>query len=130
MPVGENGTMDVLAEVLRVSGARGALGVVLKAGGTWGLWLDPSPGAALHVVSRGTAWLHVPGRKPLEMRAGDAALLSPGTAHGIASGSSTTMGPCDRKATNQALAEAAPCTWARPRRRRKYSSCATSRTRR
>jgi AraC-like DNA-binding protein len=97
--------MDVLAEALRVSGARGALGVVLKAGGTWGLWLDSYPGAALHVVSRGTMWLHVPGGKPLEVQAGDAVLLSPGTAHGIAGGSSTTMGPCDRKATAQALTD-------------------------
>ncbi|MEV8319246.1 AraC family transcriptional regulator [Streptomyces sp. NPDC059900] len=97
--------MDVLAEALRVSGARGALGVVLKAGGTWGLWLDSSPGAALHVVARGTMWLHLPGDKPLEVRAGDAVLLSPGTAHGIASGSSTTMSPCDRKATTRALAD-------------------------
>ncbi|MET9293411.1 AraC family transcriptional regulator [Streptomyces sp. NPDC003077] len=97
--------MDVLAEALRVSGARGALGVVLKAGGTWGLWLDPSPGAALHVVSRGTMWLHVPGGRPLEVRAGDAVLLAPGTAHGIAGGSGTTMAPCDRKATDQALTD-------------------------
>lgn len=79
--------MDVLAEVLRVSGARGALGVMLKAGGTWGLWLDSSPGAALHVVSRGTMWLHVAGGKPLQVQAGDAVLVSPGTAHGIAGGS-------------------------------------------
>ncbi len=97
--------MDVLAEALRVSGARGALGVVLKAGGTWGLWLEPSPAAALHVVSRGTIWLHVPGGKPLEVQAGDAVLLPPGTAHGIADGSGTTMGPCDRKATDQALTD-------------------------
>ncbi|WP_369214276.1 AraC family transcriptional regulator [Streptomyces flavofungini] len=97
--------MDVLAEALRVSGARGALGVVLKAGGTWGLWLDSSPAAALHVVSRGAMWLHVPGAGPLEVRAGDAVLLPPGTAHGMADGSSTTMGPCDRKATDQALAD-------------------------
>ncbi|MEV0280013.1 AraC family transcriptional regulator [Streptomyces sp. NPDC050610] len=98
--------MDVLAEALRVSGARGALGVVLKAGGTWGLWLEPYPGAALHVVSRGTMWLHVPGGKPLEVRAGDAVLLSPGTAHGIAGGpSSTTMSACDRQATDQALTD-------------------------
>ncbi|MCQ8194256.1 AraC family transcriptional regulator [Streptomyces rugosispiralis] len=97
--------MDVLAEALRVSGARGALGVVLKAGGTWGLWLESSPAAALHVVSRGTAWLHVPGGRPLEVQAGDAVLLAPGTAHGIAGGSSTTMSPCDRKATDQALTD-------------------------
>ncbi|MFI0510908.1 cupin domain-containing protein [Streptomyces sp. WSLK1-5] len=97
--------MDVLAEVLRVSGARGALGVVLKAGGTWGAWLDSYPGAALHVVSRGTMWLHVTGEKPLEVEAGGAVLVSPGTAHGIAGGSSVTMGPCDREAAVQAVAE-------------------------
>ncbi len=97
--------MDVLAEVLRVSGARGALGVVLKAGGTWGQWLDSYPGAALHVVSRGTMWLHVTGEKPLEVQAGGAVLLSPGTAHGIAGGSRVTMGTCDRQAAIQAIAE-------------------------
>ncbi|MER8161327.1 AraC family transcriptional regulator [Streptomyces sp. NPDC094472] len=97
--------MDVLAEALRVSGARGALGVVLKAGGTWGQWLDSYPGAALHVVSRGTMWLHVTGEKPLEVQAGGAVLLSPGTAHGIAGGSSVTMGTCDPKAAVQAIAD-------------------------
>ncbi|MER7082296.1 AraC-type DNA-binding protein [Saccharopolyspora kobensis] len=97
--------MDVLAEALRVSGARGALGVVLKAGGAWGLWLDPHPAAALHVVSRGTMWLHLPGAEPLRVRAGDAVLLSPGTAHGIAGGPGAAMGPCDRKATAQALTD-------------------------
>ncbi|MGX1633070.1 AraC family transcriptional regulator [Streptomyces albidoflavus] len=97
--------MDVLAEALRVSGARGALGVVLKAGGSWGLWLDPSPAAALHVVARGTMWLHVPGGEPLEVREGDAVLLAPGTAHGIAGGTRTPLGPCDREATVRALTD-------------------------
>jgi len=97
--------MDVLAEVLRVSGARGALGVVLKAGGLWGQWLDSYPGAALHVVSRGTMWLHVAGEKPLEVRAGDAVLLSPGTAHGMASGPGVTMGSCDREAAVRTVAD-------------------------
>ncbi|MFE4831760.1 cupin domain-containing protein [Streptomyces sp. NPDC056672] len=97
--------MDVLAEVLRVSGARGAVGVVLQAGGTWGQWLDSYPGAALHVVSRGTMWLHVTGGKPLEVQAGDAVLLSSGTAHGIAGGSGVTMGTCDQKAAVQAIAD-------------------------
>ncbi|WP_326686310.1 MULTISPECIES: AraC family transcriptional regulator [unclassified Streptomyces] len=96
--------MDVLAEALRVSGARGALGVRLEAGGMWGQWLDSYPGATLHVVSRGALWLHISGEKPLEVQAGDAVLLSPGTAHGIASGSGVTMGPCDQKAAAQAQA--------------------------
>ncbi|MFE0691160.1 cupin domain-containing protein [Streptomyces xiamenensis] len=100
--------MDVLADALRVSGARGALGVVLKAGGTWGLWLDSSGGATLHIVSRGAMWLHVVGGKPLEVRAGEAVLLSPDTAHGMAGGRDTTMGPCDRKATDQALVDGSP----------------------
>ncbi|WP_328330534.1 MULTISPECIES: AraC family transcriptional regulator [unclassified Streptomyces] len=97
--------MDVLAEVLRVSGARGALGVMLKAGGTWGLWLDSAPGAALHVVSRGTMWLHVPGEKPLQVQAGDAVLVSPGTAHGIAGGAGVTMGSCDRAAAARSFGD-------------------------
>ncbi|MFF1699964.1 cupin domain-containing protein [Streptomyces sp. NPDC058257] len=97
--------MDVLAEALRVSGARGALGVMLKAGGTWGLWLDSSPGAALHVVSRGTMWLHVTGEEPLEVRAGDAVLVSPGTAHGIAGGADVTMGSCDREEAARAFGD-------------------------
>ncbi|MDQ0779831.1 AraC-like DNA-binding protein/quercetin dioxygenase-like cupin family protein [Streptomyces aurantiacus] len=101
----ENGPMDVLAEVLRVSGARGALGVMLKAGGTWGLWLDSYPGAALHVVSRGTMWLHVTGEKPLQVQAGDAVLVAPGTAHGIAGGASVTMGSCDREAAARAFGD-------------------------
>ncbi|MBW4718107.1 AraC family transcriptional regulator [Saccharothrix obliqua] len=95
--------MDVLAEEFRVAGARWAPKVVLRAGGTWGVRLDPHPAAALHVVSRGTMWLHVPSGKPLEVRAGDAVLLSPGTALGIAGGSGTRLGPCDRK--GQALTD-------------------------
>ncbi|MGW2841266.1 cupin domain-containing protein [Streptomyces sp. NPDC001493] len=95
--------MDMLAEVLRVSGARGALGVRLEAGGPWGQWLDSYPGSALHVVSRGAMWLHVPGEEPLEVRAGGAVLLAPGTAHGIADGSGVTMGQCDAEAAARAL---------------------------
>ncbi|WP_030994361.1 AraC family transcriptional regulator [Streptomyces sp. NRRL F-5630] len=96
--------MDVLAEALHVSGARGALGVVLKAGGTWGLRLDTFPGAALHVVSRGTMWLHVAGGKPLEVRAGDAVLVPPGTTHGLAGEADVTMGSCDREEAARAIA--------------------------
>ncbi|MVO85216.1 helix-turn-helix domain-containing protein [Streptomyces sp. p1417] len=97
--------MDVLAEVLRVSGARGALGVVLEAGGTWGLWLDSAPGAALHVISRGTAWLHVTGEKPRRVQAGDAVLVPPGTAHGIGGAAGVTMGSCDREEAARAFGD-------------------------
>ncbi|MEU0236237.1 AraC family transcriptional regulator [Nocardiopsis sp. NPDC006198] len=97
--------MDVLAEVLRVSGSRGALGVMVKAGGTWGLWLDSSPGATLHVVSRGTVWLHASDGKPLQVQAGDAVLVPPGTAHGIAGGADVTMGSCDREAAARSFGD-------------------------
>ncbi|MEV7423096.1 AraC family transcriptional regulator [Streptomyces sp. NPDC091212] len=96
--------MDVLAEALRVSGARGALGFMLEAGETWGLWLDDYPGAALHVVARGTPWFHIAGERPVQARAGDAVLLSPGTAHGIASGPDVTMGACDVESAARARA--------------------------
>ncbi|MEV0618271.1 AraC family transcriptional regulator [Nonomuraea sp. NPDC050404] len=97
--------MDVLAEVLRVSGARGALGVMLKAGGTWGVRLDSSLGAALHVVARGTMWLRFPGEKSIEVQAGDAVLVPPGTAHGMSGGAAATLGSCDREAAARALAD-------------------------
>nr|WP_269785726.1 cupin domain-containing protein [Streptomyces alfalfae] len=95
----------MLAEVLRVPGACGALGVMLKAGGTWGLRLDSAPGAALHVVSRGTLWVHVPGQDPLQAQAGDAVLVSPGTAHGIAGGVDVAMGSCDREEAARAFGD-------------------------
>jgi AraC-like DNA-binding protein len=100
--------MDVLTEALRVAGTRGAVWVTLRAGGAWGQWLDSYPGAALHVVSRGTMWLHVTGEKPLEVQAGGAVLVPPHTAHGIAGGSSVTMRSCDKKTAAQALAAGRP----------------------
>lgn len=89
--------MDLLADALRVSGARGSLGTRVEAGGTWGLWLDTFPGVALHVVTAGTLWLTVPGTRPRRMEAGDAVLLPAGTEHGLASEPGVMMGPCDRE---------------------------------
>ncbi|RDG35492.1 cupin domain-containing protein, partial [Streptomyces corynorhini] len=97
--------MDVLADALRVSGARGALGFMLEAGESWGLWLDSHQGASLHVVARGTLWLHVAGERPVRIGAGDAVLLSPGTAHGMASGPDVRMGACDVESAARARAE-------------------------
>ncbi|WP_307868712.1 AraC family transcriptional regulator [Umezawaea beigongshangensis] len=87
--------MDVLADALRVSGARGSVGTRTAAGGTWGLRLDDFPGAALHAVVSGSAWLLVPGATPTRLRAGDVVLLPPGTRHGLSSGPGVRMGACD-----------------------------------
>ncbi|MFG1642801.1 cupin domain-containing protein [Amycolatopsis sp. NPDC049252] len=94
--------MDLLADALRVSGARGSVGTRLVAGGTWGLWLDSFPGAALHAVSAGTMWLDVPGERPRRLDTGDVVLLPPGTAHGLSSEPGVAMGPCDKEAAAQA----------------------------
>ena len=96
--------MDLLADALRVSGARGSLGVRLEAGGTWGVWLSTFPGAALHAVSAGTVWLDVPGEPPRRLDAGDVVLLPPGTEHGLSSRPGVRMGPCDREAAVEAQA--------------------------
>ncbi|MBF8188688.1 AraC family transcriptional regulator [Nonomuraea sp. K274] len=96
--------MDLLADVLAVSGVRGALGVRLETGGTWGLWLDDFPGAALHAVTAGTAWLTTPGHPPTELTAGDVVLLPAGTEHGLSNAPGTTAGPCDKAAAARAWA--------------------------
>lgn len=99
-----DGGVDLLADALRVSGARGSVGTRVEAGGRWGLWLDTFPGAALHVVTCGTAWLTVPGTQPHALHVGDVVLLPPGTEHGLASEPGVMMGACDRESALRARA--------------------------
>ncbi|AQZ67749.1 Transcriptional regulator, AraC family [[Actinomadura] parvosata subsp. kistnae] len=73
--------MDLLADVLSVSGVRGTLGTRIEAGDSWTLKLDGHPGSAMHAVTSGSAWLTVPDREPLQLTAGDVVLLPPGTPH-------------------------------------------------
>lgn len=77
--------MDVLADVLAVSGVRGTLGARIEAGSDWGWWADPSPAAAFHAVTAGTAWLGLPGQEPLQLMPGDVVLLPTGTEHVLGS---------------------------------------------
>ena len=93
---------DPLAETLRLLGARSSVGTRTDAGGEWGLWLEAFPGAALHLVTAGSVWLDVPGQPRRHLRAGDAVLLPPGTAHGLSSGDGVRMGACDRAAASRA----------------------------
>ncbi len=93
--------MDSLADILRVSGARGSLGTRIEAGGSWGMWIGVIPGATLHAVSAGELWLSVPGRRPRRMSAGDVVLIPAGTAHGLASEPDRMMGPCDREGASR-----------------------------
>ncbi|SQD96019.1 MULTISPECIES: AraC family transcriptional regulator [unclassified Parafrankia] len=81
--------MDVLADVLAVSGVRGALGARIEAGENWGWWAAASRGAAFHAVTAGTAWLAGPGQSARQLMPGDVVLLPSGTEHVLASDTDT-----------------------------------------
>lgn len=96
--------MDLLADVLAVSGVRGALGARIEAAGSWGLWWTDIPGAAFYAVTAGTAWLGLPGRQPLQLMPGDVVLLPRGTGHSLTSDAHVTAMACDPSAAAHAMA--------------------------
>lgn len=75
--------MDPFSDVLDVSGVRGALSTRIEAGGRWAVVLADHPGAALHAVTAGRAWLTVAGGDTVELASGDVVLLPAGTLHGL-----------------------------------------------
>lgn len=75
---------DLVSEVLRVSGVRTTSAVRIEAGAAWELECGDGPGATVHVVTAGRAWLHRPGRDPLELAAGDVVLVPANQAHRLA----------------------------------------------
>lgn len=78
--------MDLLSEVLAISGVRGVVGRRLQAGQEWRYWFgSQAPGAALHAVTSGTAWFGMPGQPPLELMPGDVVLLPGGAEHVLGS---------------------------------------------
>ncbi|WP_018505922.1 AraC family transcriptional regulator [Parafrankia discariae] len=76
--------MDLLADVLAVSGVRGTVAARIRAGSSWGWWARDVRGAAFHAVTAGTAWLGLPGQPPRELLPGDVVLLPTGTEHLLA----------------------------------------------
>jgi AraC-like DNA-binding protein len=77
--------MDLLADVLAVSGVRSTLGARIEAGADWGWWAPAVPRAAFHAVTAGTAWLAEAGHAPRQLMPGDVVLLPRGSAHVLAS---------------------------------------------
>jgi AraC-like DNA-binding protein len=76
--------MDVLAEVLAVSGVRGTVGTRVDAAADWAWWFPQAPSAAFHAVTAGTMWVELPGQEPMQLMPGDVLLLPGGSAHALA----------------------------------------------
>lgn len=102
--------MDVVSDVLRVSGVRGALGARIEAGGSWAILIEDYPGAALHTVTTGGAWLEIPGHAPVELTAGDVVLVPAETPHVLSSAPGLVAGPCDKDAAARARETGEPIT--------------------
>lgn len=87
--------MDLLAEVLKVSGVRGTVGARVGAGESWGVWRTGIPGAAFHAVTAGVAWLGLPGRASVKLMPGDVVLLPTGAEHSLSSDPDAVARPRD-----------------------------------
>ncbi|MEU8241112.1 AraC family transcriptional regulator [Actinoplanes missouriensis] len=94
--------MDVLADILAVSGVRGTVGARIEAGGSWGVRWAESADAVIYAVTGGAAWLEVAGRAPLHLLQGDVFLLPRGTAHALSSAPGAVIHTCDMSAAEAA----------------------------
>ncbi|MQY23466.1 AraC family transcriptional regulator [Nocardia macrotermitis] len=98
--------MDLLADVLTVTGVRGSLGVRIEAADSWKVsWPDSGP-AVFYAVIAGTAWLRLPGGEPVRLMPGDVVLLPTGSEHTLGDGSEALARPCDSVRAEHARAEA------------------------
>lgn len=91
--------MDLLADVLSVSGVRGTVGARVEAGESWEVWRPGVPGAAFHAVTAGVAWLGLPGQPPIKLMPGDVVLLPTGTEHSLSGGADAVVRPRDAEIT-------------------------------
>ena len=94
--------IDLVTDVLQVSGVRGALGVRLEAGGAWAMRIEGHPEAALHAVTAGGAWLTVGADRPRELGEGDVVLVPAGTTHVLGSAPGRIARPLDPAAVERA----------------------------
>lgn len=76
--------MDLVADVLEISGVRGTIGARMEASGSWSVPVAGCTTAVLHVVTAGSAWLGL-GDSWLELAAGDVVLMPAGPAHVLGS---------------------------------------------
>ncbi|WP_432835485.1 cupin domain-containing protein [Dactylosporangium sp. CA-092794] len=97
--------MDVLSDVLAVSGVRGSAGARIGAGGAWGVSWAGQQDAALYAVTAGMAYLTVTGEAPRQLMAGDLVLLPTGISHTLSSAPDAEIHACDAAAAEAARRE-------------------------
>jgi AraC-like DNA-binding protein len=94
--------MDVLSQVLAVSGVRGSAGARIAAGGDWGVeWLRDRD-AVVYAITAGIAWLTLDGEAPRLLMTGDVVILATGAAHSLSSEPGADIHSCDVAAAARA----------------------------
>jgi AraC-like DNA-binding protein len=73
--------MDPVTDVLRLTRTRGAVLARVVAREPWGVHIAGTPGAAVHVMTAGTAWLRTGSQPPRRLQPGDVVLLPGGMPH-------------------------------------------------
>ncbi|MQY03695.1 AraC family transcriptional regulator [Actinomadura macrotermitis] len=96
--------MDPLTDVLALAQVRGTVAATVHAGDGWGLDIADIPGAAFHVITAGTAWLHLDGHDSRRLMPGDLVLLPAGSRHRLAAAPGLPCEPFDHVAARQAMA--------------------------
>jgi len=99
--------MDVLSDVLAVSGVRGSAGARIGAAGTWGVSWSGDRDAIFYAVTAGMAYLTPDGEPARLLMAGDLVLLPTGVAHSLSSEPGAEIHSCDVVAAEKARQEGA-----------------------
>lgn len=94
--------MDVLSEVLDVSGVRGSAGARIAAAGDWGVEWIRDRDAVVYAVTAGIAYLTVDGDEPRLLMTGDIVILTTGAAHSLSSAPGVDIHSCDVAAAEKA----------------------------
>ncbi|MCY1695255.1 AraC family transcriptional regulator [Curtobacterium sp. SL109] len=94
--------MDVLSEVLDVSGVRGSAGARIAAAGNWGVEWVRDRDAVVYAVTAGIAYLTVEGDAPRLLMTGDVVVLATGAAHSLSSEPGADIHSCDVAAADEA----------------------------
>jgi len=94
--------MDVLSEVLDVSGVRGSAGARIAAAGDWGVEWVRDRDAVVYAITAGMAYLTVDGNASLLLMTGDIVILATGAAHTLSSAPGVPIHSCDVAAADEA----------------------------